>query len=58
MRLLLILLLLTGCATEGDPKTIARGAQGKVDYCITVLGSNLFCVNAKRRLTSDEVLED
>jgi len=46
------LLLLPSCATMQD--TIAGGAGGKVDYCVTFLGSNLMCVNAERDLTKDK----
>jgi len=49
---LLALLVLAGCGSlPADPKTIALGAPGQVDYCITALGSNLFCINATRKMT-------
>jgi|APSaa5957512535_1039671.scaffolds.fasta_scaffold09530_4 hypothetical protein len=52
VNLFMVLLLLPSCATMKD--TIAGGAEGKVDYCITFLGSNLMCVNAERDLTKDK----
>jgi hypothetical protein len=54
MRLLIVLsvLLLSGCKTG---ETIAAGASGKVDYCVTFMGTNLFCVNAERTLGKKEV---
>ena len=43
--------LMTACSTLPDnPKTIAAGAPGQVDYCVMLLGANLFCINATRTL--------
>ena len=43
--------LMTACSTLPDnPQTIAAGAPGQVDYCVMLLGANLFCVNATRTL--------
>ena len=53
MRMLLVACLLAGCSslpTNSDPKTIAAGASGRVDYCVTLLGASLFCINATRDL--------
>jgi hypothetical protein len=49
MKLLIALsiLFLSGCKTG---ETIAGGASGKVDYCVTFMSTNLFCVNAERAL--------
>ena len=53
MKLLIALsiLFLSGCKTG---ETIAGGASGKVDYCATFMGTNLFCVNAERTLGKKE----
>ena len=63
MRMLLIACLLAGlmtvmtwCSslpTNSDPKTIAAGASGRVDYCVTLLGASLFCINATRDLEAN-----
>jgi|TARA_R110000822_G_scaffold124188_1_gene258715 hypothetical protein len=53
MKTLLIPLtfLLIGCSSlPEEPQTIAGGAPGQIDYCVTVVGANLFCINAKRTL--------
>ena len=45
------ILFLSGCGVlPENPRTIAGGAPGQVDYCVTMVGANLFCVNAKRTL--------
>jgi len=46
----LILLLLTGCTNFNASETIAGGAEGKVDYCIKFMGTEILCVNANRTL--------
>jgi starvation-inducible outer membrane lipoprotein len=54
MRILLLTFLLAGCSSLPDePKTIAAGAPGQVDYCVTVIGANFFCINAKRTMDSE-----
>ena len=54
MRILLITFLLAGCSSlPSEPKTIATGAPGQVDYCVTLVGANLFCVNAKRTMDQE-----
>jgi hypothetical protein len=53
MRALLIVFLLSSCSSlpnNPNPKTIAAGASGRVDYCVSLLGASLFCINAKRQL--------
>lgn len=46
--------LMTACSTlPENPKTIAAGAPGQVDYCVVLLGANLFCVNATRTLETE-----
>ncbi|MBT6665337.1 MAG: hypothetical protein HOB01_08285 [Gammaproteobacteria bacterium] len=46
--------LIAGCSTlPENPKTIAAGAPGQVDYCVMLLGANLFCINATRTLESE-----
>jgi|TARA_R110000822_G_scaffold99197_1_gene223982 hypothetical protein len=46
--------LMTACSTLPDnPKTIAAGAPGQVDYCVMLLGANLFCINATRTLEAE-----
>ncbi len=53
MRILFIVFLLVGCSAlpnNPDPKTIAAGASGRVDYCVSLLGTNLFCIKAMREL--------
>jgi len=48
---ILVLFLLPSCgALPEEPRTIAGGAPGQIDYCVTVVGANLFCVNATRTL--------
>ena len=53
-----IVLLISSCASPGDsnakPHTIAQGAEGTVDYCVTLLGTPLFCVKAERTLGNSE----
>jgi hypothetical protein len=52
---LFLILLLAGCGSlPANPKTIALGAPGQVDYCLTALGSNLFCINATRKMATVE----
>jgi hypothetical protein len=59
MRLLAILslwlcALVSGCSTlPENPKTIAAGAPGQIDYCVMALGTNLFCINATRTLETE-----
>jgi hypothetical protein len=56
MKMLLVACLLAGCSslpTNSDPKTIAAGASGRVDYCVTLLGASLFCINATRDLEAN-----
>ena len=53
MKLLTVIsiLFLSGCGSlPSEPKTIAAGAAGQVDYCVTMVGANLFCVNATRKM--------
>ena len=53
MKLLAVIsiLFLSGCGSlPEEPKTIAAGAPGQIDYCVTIVGANLFCINAKRTL--------
>ena len=46
--------LIAGCSTlPEERKTIAGGAPGQVDYCVMLLGANLFCINAKRTLEAE-----
>jgi len=53
-----LVLLISSCASQGDsnakPHTIAQGAEGTVDYCVTLLGTPLFCVKAERSLGDSE----
>ena len=59
--LILILVLciyaLSGCTTSSDPKTIAMGAEGKVDYCVDLAIIEPICVNATRVLGKAERAE-
>lgn len=50
--LIISIFLLTSCANLDTSGTIAAGKDGKVDYCITMIGNDLFCVKAER--TSEE----
>ena len=54
LTIIVLLLAISGCTSTREGKTIAGGADGKVDYCITVLGSNLMCINAERTLGDSE----
>lgn len=57
MKILLTAILLAGCSAlpnNPDPKTIAAGASGRVDYCVSLLGANLFCINAQRELEVEQ----
>jgi hypothetical protein len=54
LKKLFFVALISGCSTlPDDPKTIAAGAPGQVDYCVMALGTNLFCVNATRTLETE-----
>lgn len=51
LMILILLVVLAGCATSGPPKTIAEGANGDVDYdaCLVIGQSNLICLRLKAR---------
>ena len=52
---LAVLLVLVGCGSmPTNPSTIAAGAPGQIDYCVTALGTNLFCINATRKMATAE----
>jgi hypothetical protein len=52
---LAVFLVLVGCGSmPANPKTIAAGAPGQIDYCVTALGTNLFCINATRKMATVE----
>lgn len=53
LSLLLVLLTVSGCGSmPTNPSTIAAGAPGQIDYCVTVLGTNFFCINATRKMAT------
>ena len=57
MKALLLSVLLAVCSCgslPSNPKTIAAGAPGQIDYCVTALGTNLFCINATRKMATVE----
>lgn len=47
-----LLSMVSGCTT--DPKTIAQGAEGSVDYCVDLGVIEPICVNATRKLGESE----
>lgn len=54
MKVLLLSVLLAICSCgslPANPRTIAAGAPGQIDYCVTALGTPLFCINATRKMT-------
>ena len=56
--ILLCAVLLSGCNSLNLEKTIAGGQVGSIDYCITVLGNNLFCVHAERVILDQDDEEE
>lgn len=44
-----LLFLPTSCTSpDGKPTTIAGGAEGEVNYCVTLMDAKIFCVQADR----------
>lgn len=35
-------------------KTVAGGSNGKIDYCIRVIGTELMCIHAERVMETEE----
>ena len=45
---------MSSCSTMDAGKTVAGGANGKIDYCIRIIGTELLCIHAERQMETEE----